>query len=270
MLRKRILTASVLAILVILAVFKFSVSNFSTVLLAIILAGAWEWARLVGFENKRDRFLYSLVVLVLIFTLWPLVYEHSIIVNKLLVATVVFWLLALLWILCFASQPTNRNQMAIIATAGLFVLVPTWVSLVVLRMEFGLGYVLFLLLLVWSADTGAFFAGRRWGRHKMAKTISPGKTWEGAIGGAVATLVLAFPGEIALGWTGPSIGFVMVCVGTMAFSILGDLFESMIKRQIGYKDSSLLLPGHGGILDRLDSLTAAAPVFLIGLYGICG
>jgi phosphatidate cytidylyltransferase len=255
---------------VILAVFKFSISNFSIVLLVIILAGAWEWSSLAGFENKRDRFIYSMMVLVLIFTLWPLVYVHSIIINKLLVTTVVFWLLALLWILCYASKPTNRNRALIIAAAGLFVLVTTWASLVVLRTEFGLGYVLFLLLLVWSADTGAFFAGQRWGRHKMAKTISPGKTWEGATGGAVVTLMLAFTGEEALGWTGPRIWFVMLCMITMAFSILGDLFESMIKRQIGYKDSSALLPGHGGILDRLDSLTAAAPVFLIGLYGICG
>ena len=135
-----------------------------------------------------------------------------------------------------------------------------------LRNEFGPGYVLFLLLLIWVADIGAYFAGRRWGRRKLAPAISPGKTWEGVWGAAAAALVFALVGAVVLG-----VGCALArrswrsAWSTVGFSIVGDLFESMLKRQRGVKDSGSLLPGHGGVLDRLDSLTAAAPVFLLGL-----
>jgi phosphatidate cytidylyltransferase len=139
-----------------------------------------------------------------------------------------------------------------------------------LRDEFGPGYVLFLFLLIWVADIGAYFAGRRWGRRKLALAISPGKTWEGAVGAGAAALAFALAGAAALGLGSRWPGFVAICMVTVGFSIAGDLFESMMKRQRGLKDSGSLLPGHGGVLDRVDSLTAAAPVFLLGLHGIRG
>ncbi|MGB4876542.1 MAG: phosphatidate cytidylyltransferase, partial [Candidatus Competibacter sp.] len=143
-----------------------------------------------------------------------------------------------------------------------------WAALMALRADYGPRSVVFLLLLVWAADIGAYFAGRRWGRRKLAPAISPGKTWEGALGGGLATLVLALVGAAFLKVGASGFGFVAVCLITMGFSIAGDLFESMMKRQSGLKDSGSLLPGHGGVLDRVDSLSAAAPVFLLGLYGI--
>jgi phosphatidate cytidylyltransferase len=150
------------------------------------------------------------------------------------------------------------------------VLIAPWVAFMGLRSEFGPGYVLFLFLLVWAADVGAYFAGRRWGQHKLAPAISPGKTWEGVAGASAATLILALLGAALLDESVRWPTFVVVCLITAGFSIAGDLFESMIKRQCGVKDSGSLLPGHGGVLDRVDSLTAAAPVFLLGLYGISG
>jgi phosphatidate cytidylyltransferase len=137
--------------------------------------------------------------------------------------------------------------------------------------EFGAGYVLFLLIMIAAADTGAYFSGRLWGRHKLAPQISPGKTWEGVLGAIAATLVIALSGALwfqvePLYW----MMFVGICLLTVLFSIIGDLFESMIKRQKGVKDSGNLLPGHGGVLDRIDSLTAAAPLFLLGLQTLSG
>ena len=139
-----------------------------------------------------------------------------------------------------------------------------------LRSEFGAGYVLFLLFLIWIADSGAYFTGRRWGQRKLALSISPGKTWEGVWGASLAALVFAMLGAVVLEVRMPWPGFVILSMVTVGFSIAGDLFESMLKRQRGLKDSGSLLPGHGGVLDRVDSLTAAVPVFLLGLYGMRG
>lgn len=151
---------------------------------------------------------------------------------------------------------------------GLLVLIPAWTGLVwIHQLDRGPYLVLSLLILIWIADSSAYFAGRRWGRHKLAPAVSPGKTREGAYGALAGGLcwgvTLAF-------WYAPTgglgIGLVLLCLVTVLASIIGDLYESLIKRERGLKDSGALLPGHGGILDRIDSLTAAAPVFALGLY----
>jgi phosphatidate cytidylyltransferase len=191
-------------------------------------------------------------------------------VGGLLLAVCAGWCCALFWMRRFAARPDRPDPPLIIGAAGLVVLVASWVALMGLRDEFGPGYVLFLFLLIWVADIGAYFAGRRWGRRKLASIISPGKTWEGALGAGTAALALALAGAVVLDWGSRWPGFVAICMVTVGFSIAGDLFESMMKRQRGLKDSGSLLPGHGGVLDRVDSLTAAAPVFLLGLYGMRG
>jgi phosphatidate cytidylyltransferase len=151
------------------------------------------------------------------------------------------------------------------------VLVPAWWALVALHgvSPSGRYYLLFLLVLVWVADSAAYFSGRLWGTNKLAPRISPGKTWEGVWGALIAGLVLGVLGVILFGVQGSRwVAFVALCAATVAFSILGDLAESAFKRQSGLKDSGQLLPGHGGILDRVDSLTAAAPVFMLGLWSL--
>ncbi|MCP5158892.1 MAG: phosphatidate cytidylyltransferase [Gammaproteobacteria bacterium] len=267
MLKQRIVTASILVVLVVWAVLKLPMTGFGLALLAVILSGAWEWARLIGLPTIRDRLLYVSGVLVLILAIWPLL-DHPALMSGLLVLTVLGWCGALLWLRRYARRPDHQDQPWSVGIAGLVVLPAPWVAFMGLRGEFGPSYVLFLFLLVWTADVGAYFAGRRWGRRKLAPAISPGKTWEGVGGAGMATLALALVGAVLLEVGSRWPVFVMVCLVTVGFSIAGDLFESMLKRQRGVKDSGSLLPGHGGVLDRVDSLTAAAPVFLLGLYGV--
>lgn len=269
MLKQRVITASILAILVIWAVLKLPVAGFGVALLAVLLPGAWEWTRLIGLSKTGDRGLYVGGILALILAAWPLL-DSAVFVNSLLVLSVLGWCGALFWLQRYAVRPEQQNHPLQMGIAGVVVLVAPWVAFMGLRNEFGPGYVLFLFLLVWAADVGAYFAGRRWGRRKLAPAISPGKTWEGVAGAGAATLILALLGAVLLDEGARWPAFVAVCLITAGFSIVGDLFESMIKRQCGVKDSGSLLPGHGGILDRVDSLTAAAPVFLLGLYGISG
>jgi phosphatidate cytidylyltransferase len=267
MLKQRIATACVLAILVIWAVLKLPTMGFGLALLAVILLGAWEWTHLVGLRSMRHRLLYVSAVLALILAIWPLL-DYTALMNSLLVLTVLAWCGALLWLRRYAKRPDHQGQRLPVAMAGVVVLAAPWVALMGLRGEFGPGHVLFLFLLVWAADVGAYFAGRRWGRRKLAPAISPGKTWEGVGGAGMAALALALAGAALLNVGARWPAFVAVCLVTVGFSIAGDLFESMLKRQCGVKDSGSLLPGHGGVLDRVDSLTAAAPVFLLGLYGV--
>ena len=269
MLKQRIATAIVLGVLVIWAVLKLPLVGFGILLLAVILLGAWEWAGLVGLNGVHPRLLYGALVVTLILMLWPWI-GHAPFVISLLSGTLVAWCYALFWMWRYSVCPKRYDRAMTVAIAGVIVLTMPWVAFMVLRDAFGPAYVLFLFLLIWSADSGAYFAGRRWGRRKLALTISPGKTWEGVLGAGATTLVFALIGAVVLDMGAHWLGFVVICVITVAFSIAGDLFESMLKRQRGIKDSGALLPGHGGILGRVDSLTAAAPVFLLGLYGIRG
>ncbi|MCB1920225.1 MAG: phosphatidate cytidylyltransferase [Candidatus Competibacteraceae bacterium] len=269
MLKQRVVTATILALLVIWAVLRLPATGFGLALLVIILLGAWEWTRLVGLAASRDRGLYVGGVLLLILAIWPLL-DHTALMSGLLSVVVLSWCGALLWLRYYAQRPDHQDRSLAIGIAGVIVLVAPWAAFMELRGEFGPSYVLFLFLLVWAADVGAYFAGRRWGQRKLAPAISPGKTWEGVGGAVMATLMLALVGAALLDVGARWPAFVMVCLITVGFSIAGDLFESMLKRQCGVKDSGSLLPGHGGVLDRVDSLTAAAPVFLLGLHGVWG
>ncbi|MDQ5908716.1 MAG: Phosphatidate cytidylyltransferase [Pseudomonadota bacterium] len=269
MLKQRIITASILALLVIWAVLKLPTPVFGMALLAIILPGAWEWTRLAGFNRVRDRGLYVGGILALILAVWPLLNQAAL-MSSLLVLNVLSWCGFLFWLQRYTASPERQDYPWLLRMAGVIVLVGPWIALMRLHREFGSGHVLFLLLLIWGADIGAYFAGRRWGQRKLAVAISPGKTWEGVAGAGIATLMLALAGAAWFGESARWPAFVVVCLITAGFSIVGDLFESMMKRQCGVKDSGSLLPGHGGVLDRVDSLTAAAPVFLLGLYGVAG
>ncbi len=177
-----------------------------------------------------------------------------------MLVTMVGWLPLFAWI----TLAPGRRFAALAALAGLWALVPMWLALGRLYMqpEIGRELVLFVLVLAWAADIGAYFAGRRFGRLRLAPAVSPNKTWEGVIGGLCAGGLVALAGRA---WFGaPGVAFVSLCVAAVLVSVVGDLLESMFKRQRGMKDSGSLLPGHGGMLDRIDSLTASVPLLALG------
>lgn len=267
MLKQRVITASVLALITLWVVLKLPPVGLGAALLAVVLLCAWEWADLANWAQPRDRLLYGGLALAPILAVWPLAGQAAVVAGLMLPAFAA-WCYVLRWLWRYAGQPERRDRPLVVGMAGIVALVAAWLALMGLRHEFGPGYVLFLLMLIWVADIGAYFAGRRWGRRKLAPAISPGKTWEGVWGAAAAALAFALVGAAMLGVGSRWPGFVAVCMVTIGFSIVGDLFESMLKRQRGVKDSGALLPGHGGVLDRLDSLIAAAPVFLLGCYGL--
>jgi phosphatidate cytidylyltransferase len=186
-------------------------------------------------------------------------------VRVVMIVAMVWWFIAFLWV----SLAPTRVRPVSAALAGLLALVPCWLALVHITFATqNTHWVLFTLALVWAADTGAFFAGRWLGRVPLAPRVSPKKTWEGVIGGV---LLSGFVAWVAAHWLLPvnhPWPFVMVCVAVAALSIVGDLTESMLKRAAGLKDSGSLFPGHGGMLDRIDSVTAAAPALVFALLGL--
>ena len=262
MLKQRIITASILALVLVWAVVKLPSLVLGAALLLVVALGAWEWAALAAYRSLQQRFTYVAAVLGGCILAWPFV-ESAAFIHGVLYLSAAVWLTALGWLFHYATHNAAQYPQWLIALSGALMLVPTWLAMLALHI-LSANYLLFLLLLIWGADIGAYFAGRRWGRHKLAATISPGKTWEGVGGAAASVLLLALLG--AAGFKLPALWFIALCLITAAFSIVGDLFESMLKRQSGVKDSSALLPGLGGILDRIDSLTAAAPLFLLGLH----
>lgn len=260
MLKQRLITAVVLIPLTIWAILSLSNLYFALLLAVLTAIATWEWAALAGLSSGVERACYILVV---VLSLWGAYYLPLL---PVLVMAFLWWLVGFWWVLRFPADIPLWSNSPIRLLAGILVLVPSWLALVVMHADAKMGptLVLFLIGLIWAADSGAYFAGRRWGSVKLAPRISPGKTWMGVLGAAVATSLLAVVGGIALA-SGKIALFVLLCLVTLLFSVVGDLLESMFKRRIGVKDSGTLLPGHGGILDRIDSLTAAAPVFVLGL-----
>jgi phosphatidate cytidylyltransferase len=259
-LRKRVATALVLAAALLAIVLWLPASVTVVVLTVVVLAGAWEWSAFLRLQGPFSRALYVSFLALLLPGAWSATGTAAG-RDTLLVVAVLWWLAAFAWIL-FAPRRVARWSAA---TAGVLALVPAWLALVRLRLdlEHGAEWLLFALVLVWVADTGAFFFGRRFGRLRLAPTVSPGKTWEGVLGGAAASALVAVAGS--LWFTLPMVAFVPLCLGAVAFSIVGDLTESLLKRFAGVKDSGRLFPGHGGVMDRIDSVTGAAPVLFLGL-----
>ncbi|MBV0932501.1 phosphatidate cytidylyltransferase [Marinobacterium weihaiense] len=266
MLKQRILTALLLAPLALAALFLLPQNAFEWVAAAIFLYGSWEWGNLCRLKAP-NRLLYVLSMaggMALVATLAPLQ-------PWVLAAALVFWLLALFLVRHYPQSARHCGPLSGLLMGGL-VLVPSWHALVALReLDQGLIWLLLLLVLVWGADIGAYFAGKTWGRNKLMPAVSPGKTREGAVGGLLACVLAGLGFSVGLELSLPqSVYLVLLSLLTGLVSVLGDLFESLLKRERGIKDSGSLLPGHGGVLDRIDSLTAAAPVFLVGLYFLNG
>lgn len=267
MLKQRVFTALVLLFIILIAIYGLSSFHFSLFLGAVILLAAWEWSSLAGLIQPLARILYVLlfsVLLVLSQTLVEAGFTWVMLVN-------LGWLcLVFVFVFCYPRYSQWWGKTGFLAVAGGFVLLPGWVAILYLRsqQEFAALILLFLALVV-AADIGAYFSGRTMGTRKLAPAVSPNKTWEGFLGGIASCCVLIC--LVALYYTvnfsslGLLIWFELIAFSILlgTVSVIGDLLESMVKRFRGVKDSGNILPGHGGILDRIDSIVAAAPVYAL-------
>jgi phosphatidate cytidylyltransferase len=274
-LKYRIITAIILIPLVISAILFLNHGYFAAMLAIILLIGAWEWAAIAGWQNTAQRIAFAALTGLVLAGLTYLIHHSERTLMLSLAVVLLWWALDIIWVVLANVFGVDRVALTQSAApqvlkllVGWLVLCGLFVALIGLRQSehYGPFYVLFLLILIWAADSGAYFVGRKWGRHKLAVNISPGKSWEGVAGAVVGTLIVSIGAGLYWGFgPGEQISLLLVCLITVAFSILGDLTESLFKRQAHIKDSGHILPGHGGMLDRIDSLTAAAPVFLAGL-----
>lgn len=277
MLKQRIITAVILAILVLAALFYCSVGELSLLVALIVTLAGWEWANLCGFTSRVLRVGYALVMLVAVawcahFTGFMTGNLDSLSMSgsfdkeaarQVLLVGCVWWGMALLWVQTYPLSAVIWGHRWLRALMGFLVLVPAWLGVSMLRAEPNGEYlILFVVMIVACADIGAYFTGKAFGKRKLAAAVSPGKSWEGFWGGLACTLLLAAGVGV---YVGKPLVLVAMVVPTALASVLGDLQESMVKRHRGIKDSSNLLPGHGGILDRIDSITAAAPVFAMAV-----
>ena len=275
MLKLRIITALILFPLAVSGILFLSNSAFSAAVGIIMLLAAYEWAGFAKFPSILSKLAYVLIVGTIIFSLWLLNFILSSgVMNGLAVG---FWLFALILLSGFPDKVSFwQGRNALIAVIGVFLLVITWYSLTSIHAIKELNFaetvisgpylVLSVMMLVWIADTGAYFSGKRFGKTKLAPKISPGKSREGVYGGLVLAIIIV---SLFTFWHGGAVqdylNIIVISIVTVIFSVIGDLLESMFKRQAEIKDSSNILPGHGGILDRIDSVTAAGPVFYIAL-----
>lgn len=262
------LTALVLGPALLAAVWFLPTGAVAAILAAVAGLAAWEWTSLMGLRDAGARVLALTLFAVTLAGGWALL-EIDGAAPLALALAAGWWGVAALWTVAYGlGRGDDPPPLALAAIVGWFVLWPCWLALVYLHghTPWGPFWLTFLFLLVWAADIGAYFAGRAFGRHRLAPRISPGKTWEGVAGGAVLAVLVGVLFVAVLAPQGPPwIVLLPLLVGVVAISVVGDLFESMLKRRGGMKDSGGILPGHGGILDRVDSLTAAGPLLAAGL-----
>ena len=255
MLRTRIITAVIALVVLGVVLFAIPPRLAELFIAGVVLAGAWEWSGFLGASGSLSRSAYAAVIGALIVATYVLL---PVVTLAVLQIAFLWWFAAFIWILFFPTPIPLIVRMIV----GALVLVPMFLALIVLY-RMGPLVLLLALLIVWAADAGAYFAGKQFGRVKLAPSISPGKTWEGVIGGLAAVALLS----VAVAqWSDASLAVLLpFCLAVAVLSIVGDLTVSMFKRTAGVKDSGSLFPGHGGVLDRVDSVAAAAPLFALGL-----
>lgn len=261
MLKQRVITAVILALLFLLAIFLFPSSLWAFLVTLVVMQGAWEWAKLAQMSGAKSLVymgatLTLFLVILLVHFVLHLQLKHPIELSIYAVAAIFWLILVPAW---FKYNWNIRNS-PLLAVLGWIVLLPTGLALLSLR-EFPPQPWLLLgvMGLVWVADISAYFTGRMFGKHKLAPRISPGKTWEGVAGAMVGVLVYVVLIMSVNGMSQRYSLLIFAVIG-VALSVIGDLFESAIKRLAGVKDSGTLLPGHGGLLDRIDALTSTLPL----------
>ena len=277
MTKTRVLAALVMAPAVIAAVLLLPTGWLMLVSAVVFLLALWEWLRLSGLEDTLARSMLLACNLALMVALvWGSKSHHTHnlpLFQLIIVLGVLWWWLALLWLKHFDfSSRIEGNARILKLVAGTAAIIPAWCALAVVHAAspHGPGWLLLVLLLVWAADSGAYFTGRsfggRWfGGRKLAPRISPNKTLEGLLGGLAAGMLVAAAGALLAGAGMAQLpGVLVVAIFTVLFSVVGDLFESLLKRHVGAKDSGDVIPGHGGVLDRIDGVLAALPIFVLG------
>ena len=268
MLKTRVITALVL-LAVFLPVTLFApISGFGALIAFVLIFAAWEWARLLKLSRNGTLTYAAIAGLALVLSMHLLSTSETSFYK----ASAVFWVIGAPYILLRKPTLIEGAWRGMLLVVGVILLIACWYAVVSARI-LGVPFVLTLLLVVWFADIGAYFAGKAFGRHKLALSISPGKTWEGAFGGWLLVMALAVAAIVSgacaptlfsrlagqMGWWRALIAVSILVV----FSVVGDLFESLLKRQAGVKDSSGLLPGHGGVLDRIDALLPVLPLAML-------
>ena len=269
MLKTRVITALVLVPLIVSLVLYRDTTVFLSVSgIAFIIAG-WEWSLLAGIIKPAARLIYIFILLcvMVVSILLEAIQDYIIFVS------VFWWIAAIIGILFIKYWRPFLDLSGTKLASGILILVSAWLSLVKLHAEFDypLSLLLYLFVLIWTADIAAYFCGKYWGKNKLASIISPGKTREGVYGALVMCMLLAviYFSYINLDLI-HIVYFLVLSVFTVCMSVVGDLTESIFKRNAGLKDSGNILPGHGGVLDRIDSLTAAAPIYAVGLWFLQG
>ena len=269
MLKQRVITAIILASLIINAVIFLPTTMLASVLAVIVCVAAWEWAACAGFDDNAHKVAYVSVIMLCLVACLNFMDNQWIIL--IVYCGFMWWCVAIFLVIRYQTNMyVNLSSRLLKAMIGSVILVPSWLSLILIHAKTSsASLMLFLFLLIWLADSAAYFSGRRFGRKKLASNVSPGKSWEGIYGALLMSFLFgasyAFYSGMQFTY---AILFLVLVLLTVSFSILGDLVESMFKRMAGIKDSSHILPGHGGVLDRIDSLRSAAPVFCAGILAL--
>jgi phosphatidate cytidylyltransferase len=255
---QRVVTAIVLLAILLTVLFGLSPRAAVLTLGLLVVVAAWEWSGFLGFSSTAYRAAYSGLILLIMAATARFV-PHILPLAPVLWISLLWWGIAFAWVLRYPT-PIRPD---IAAMCGVLTLVPAWAGLLALLQdtERGSENVLLVLSVIWAADIGAYFTGRRFGRTKLAPDVSPGKTWEGVAGGLVAAGIAGAAGAQWLNL--PVMVLVFAGLSVAAISVVGDLTVSMFKRHAGLKDSGRLFPGHGGVLDRLDSITAGVALFAL-------
>lgn len=265
MLKQRVLTAIPLIALVVWGLLTQPAEIIFYALLFVLSIGSWEWARLSGVTNKLIRVVYSLVVVACIYFLYHYIFQSQALLSSILTVTVLFWFVASYFMFVKGPSRQSTDVSPVKLVMGFVVLVPPVLALMLIR-EQGAAWLFYCLSFVWVADSGAYFAGKKFGKVKLAPSLSPGKTKEGLYGALFATAVYSFAAANYFELQVINV-FMLLIISVLAtfVSVVGDLFISLLKRETGLKDTGMILPGHGGVLDRIDSVTSSAPFFALFL-----
>ena len=289
--KQRIITALLLLPLAVFFVYSPKLELFSQILAGVFVIMAWEWSRLLETSSVVIKTAYIVIQTVLIAGLYYLLVDANYFANpsiplnwtdvypyKLLLVGLLCWVLALVWVVLYPKASGLWTKGPWLRCLLGFVMLPVaWLSVIFIRSSgyqydphHGANLLILMFIIIWAADSGAYFAGKALGKHKLSPVVSPNKTWEGVIGGLIVSVILSSIIGYYLGLPLELKLFIPLVAGLVFISILGDLFESMLKRQAKIKDSSNILPGHGGLLDRLDSTISVAPFFVVILLWLNG